>query len=336
MNVLGIESTAHTFGVGIVSDDDSEIRILSNERDTFVPKQGGMKPSDLGRHHSEVAPEVLQKALIKANLSIRDINYIAVSLGPGIGPALRVGATIARALSLKYDIKLVPVNHGIAHIEIGRFTTRSKDPLILYLSGGNTIITTYLDGKYRIFGETLDIALGNMLDTFVREVGLAPPYIVNGVHQIDLCANKGGNFIELPYIVKGQDMSYSGLLTAALRATKNNRLEDVCYSVREVAFDMLLEATERALALTGKKEILVVGGVAASVSLKTKLYNLAKDWNVEVKIVPPEYSGDNGAMIAFTGLLEARHGVTIPVEKSIIRPRWRVDQVDVTWRLSEN
>ena len=331
MIVLGIESTAHTFGVGIVTDSPN-IRILSNERDTFVPKQGGMKPSELGRHHSEVAPDIIKKALDKAHINIEDVDAIAVSLGPGIGPALRVGATVARALSLKFDKKLVPVNHGIAHIEIGRLTTNSQDPLILYLSGGNTIITTFVDGKYRVFGETLDIALGNMLDTFVREVGLAPPYVVNGVHQIDLCADKGGKFIDLPYVVKGQDMSYSGLLTAALRATKKYKLEDVCYSLREISFDMLLEATERALALTGKKEILVVGGVAASVSLKTKLYNLAKDWKVEIKIVPSEYAGDNGAMIAYAGLLEAKHDVFIPIEKSFIRPRWRIDQVDVVWR----
>jgi len=331
MIVLGIESTAHTFGVGIVTDSPN-IRILSNERDTFVPKQGGMKPSDLGRHHSEVAPDITKKALDKAHINIEDVDAIAVSLGPGIGPALRVGATVARALALKFDKKLVPVNHGIGHIEIGRLTTNSYDPLILYLSGGNTIITTFVDGKYRVFGETLDIALGNMLDTFVREVGLAPPYVVNGVHQIDICADKGGKFIDLPYVVKGQDMSYSGLLTAALRATKKYKLEDVCYSLREVSFDMLLEATERALALTGKKEILVVGGVAASVSLKTKLFDLAKDWNIEIKIVPSEYSGDNGAMIAYTGLLEAKHDVFIPVEKSFIRPRWRIDQVDVVWR----
>ena len=331
MIVLGIESTAHTFGAGIVTDSPT-IRILSNERDIFIPKQGGMKPSDLGRHHSDVAPEIIKKALDKAQVSIDEIDAIAVSLGPGIGPALRVGATVARALALKFNKKIVPVNHGIAHIEIGRLMTTSYDPLILYLSGGNTIITTFVDGKYRVFGETLDVALGNLLDTFVREVGLAPPYVINGVHQIDICADKGGKFVDLPYIVKGQDMSYSGLLTAALRATKKYKLEDVCYSLREVAFDMLLEATERALALTGKREILVVGGVAASLSLKTKLYDLAKDWNVEVKIVPPEYAGDNGAMIAYAGLLEAKYGVFIPIEKSFVKPRWRIDQVDVVWR----
>jgi N6-L-threonylcarbamoyladenine synthase len=332
MIVLGIESTAHTFGVGIVQEDQSRIRILSNVRDTFVPKEGGMKPSDLGKHHSEVAPEIVKLALDKAGVSIKDVDYIAVALGPGIGPALRVGATVARALALAFGKKLVPVNHGIAHIEIGRFTTKAEDPLILYLSGGNTIITVFADGRYRVFGETLDIALGNMMDAFVREVGLAPPYVVNGVHQIDICAEKSERYIKLPYVVKGQDMSYSGLLTAALKAVKENKLEDVCFSLRENAFDMLLEATERAIALTGKKEVLIVGGVAASVSLREKLRRLEEEWGITVKIVPPEYSGDNGAMIAYTGLLAAKSNVTVSVEESIVRPRWRIDKVDIPWR----
>lgn len=332
MIVLGIESTAHTFGVGIVQEDQSGIRILSNVRDTFVPKEGGMKPSDLGKHHSEVAPEIVKLALDKAGVSIKDVDYIAVALGPGIGPALRVGATVARALALAFGKKLVPVNHGIAHIEIGRFTTKAEDPLILYLSGGNTIITVFVDGRYRVFGETLDIALGNMMDAFVREVGLAPPYVVNGVHQIDICAEKSERYIKLPYVVKGQDMSYSGLLTAALKAVKENKLEDVCFSLRENAFDMLLEATERAIALTGKKEVLIVGGVAASVSLREKLMRLEEEWGITVKIVPPEYSGDNGAMIAYTGLLAAKSNVTVSVEESIVRPRWRIDKVDIPWR----
>lgn len=330
MIVLGIESTAHTFGVGIVQD--KEPYILSNVRDTFVPQSGGMKPGDLARHHSIVAPEVISRAIKEAKISLKDIDGIAVSLGPGMGPALRVGAVIARALALKFGKKLIPVNHGIAHIEIGYFATGAKDPLILYLSGGNTIITTFYDKRFRIFGETLDIALGNLIDVFVREVGLAPPYIKNGKHVIDICAENAKNYIELPYVVKGQDMSYSGLLTAALRAVKKYRLEDICYSLRENAFDMLLEATERALALTGKKEIMVVGGVAASVSLREKLNALAKEWNIEIKIVPSEFAGDNGAMIAYTGLLALRSGIFIPIEKSAIRPRWRIDEVEIPWR----
>ncbi|AHC51198.1 protein kinase [Sulfolobus acidocaldarius SUSAZ] len=332
MIILGIESTAHTFGVGIVKEENNNIKFLANVKDTYIPPQGGMKPSELARHHVEQAPIIVKKALHEAKVNMKDIDGIAVALGPGIGPALRVGATVARALALSFNKKLIPVNHGIAHIEIGIYSTNAKDPLILYLSGGNTIISIFFDRKYRVFGETLDIALGNMIDVFVREAGLAPPYVVNGVHQIDICADKGREYVELPYIVKGQDMSYSGLLTAALKLLNKRNLPDICYSVREIAFDMLLEATERAMALTGKNEILVVGGVAASVSLKSKLEKLAADRGAELKIVPSQYSGDNGAMIAYTGLLAAKHRVFIPIEKSIIRPRWRIDKVDISWR----
>ena len=330
MIVLGIESTAHTFGVGIVRDNP--VQILANSRHTYIPPQGGMKPGELARHHAEVAPQIVREALERANVSINDIDAIAVALGPGIGPALRVGAVIARALALKYGKPIVPVNHGIAHIEIGIFTTGAKDPLVLYLSGGNTVIATYFDGRYRVFGETLDIALGNMMDVFVREIGLAPPYVKNGIHVIDICAQGAKRLLDLPYIVKGQDMSFSGLLTAALRMKDKVDIHDLCYSVREYAFDMLLEATERALALTGKKEVLVVGGVAASVSLREKLDALSRDRGVDVKIVPPEYSGDNGAMIAYTGLLAFKSGVKVSPEKAVVRPRWRVDQVEIGWR----
>jgi len=203
---------------------------------------------------------------------------------------------------------------------------------VVYLSGGNTVITTLVKGRFRTFGETLDIALGNMLDTFVREAGLAPPYVAGSKHMIDLCAEEGKEFISLPYVVKGQDMSYSGMLTAALKALQDHPKGDVCFSLREVAFDALLEAVERALALTKKKELLVVGGVAASQSLRSKLEQLSTDWGIQLKVVPPTYAGDNGAMIAYTGMLMAKSGVTLDISESRIRPRWRVDEVDVTWR----
>ncbi|AWR99544.1 KEOPS complex N(6)-L-threonylcarbamoyladenine synthase Kae1 [Metallosphaera hakonensis] len=330
MKILGIESTAHTFGVGIAQDQPPYI--LANERDTFVPESGGMKPSDAARHHALLAHQILGRALNKAGITINEIDGIAVALGPGMGPTLRVGAVVSRALALRYNKKMIPVNHGIGHIEIGYLTTGAIDPLILYLSGGNTIITTFYNGKFRIFGETLDIALGNMMDTFVREVGLAPPYIVEGKHKIDICAESGSNIIDLPYTVKGEDMSYSGLLTAALRSVEKYNLSDVCLSLREIAFDMLLEATERALALTEKREIMIVGGVAASGSLRDKLEKLSNDWGVKLKVVPPSYSGDNGAMIAYAGLLGAKRGVFIDIKDSTIRPRWRIDEVEIPWR----
>ncbi len=333
VKILGIESTAHTIGVGIAIDEKPYI--IANERASYTPEKGGIHPRESSRFLAEKAPEVLARALRIASTSIDDMDGIAIALGPGLGPSLRVGATIARALALHYKKPLIPVNHGIAHIEIGLIMTGARDPVVVYLSGGNTAVIAHHSGRYRVFGETLDIALGNLLDTFAREAGLGPPYVVSGLHIVDRCAEEGSRFIEdLPYVVKGQDLSFAGLLTASLRALKRGaRLEDICLTLREIAYSMVVEVTERCVSHTKKKEILVVGGVAASPYLRDKMEWAAKHHRADLYIVPPEYAGDNGAMIAWTGLLAYKHGVSIPVGESYIRPRWRVDEVDTPWRI---
>ena len=330
MLVLGIECTAHTFGVSIVSDE--EPFILSDVRRVYRPKEGGIVPREVAAFFSEVAGEAVKEALNEAGVKIEDVDAIAVSLGPGMGPALRVGATVARALASYYSKPLVPVNHALAHVEIARFITGLLDPLVVYVAGGNTTIISYVDGRYRVFGETEDIALGNLLDTFAREAGIAPPYVVKGKHAVDLCA-EGGDFIEeFPYIVKGQDVTYSGLLTAALRALKQGyRLNDVCYTLREIAFSMIVEVAERGLAHTGKEELVLTGGVAANDLLDEKLRTMATARGIKYSRVPPKYAGDNGVMIALTGLLAFKSGITIDISKSIVRQRWRIDEVDVPW-----
>ena len=327
--VLGIESTAHTFGCGIVN---SRGEILADVRGEYKPVKGGIHPREASQYFSTVAPSVITKALKEAGLSIKDIDAIAVALGPGLGPCLRTGATIARALASYFNKPLVPVNHAVAHIEVGKLLTGAKDPLVIYVSGGNTIITAYAKGRYRVFGETLDIALGNCLDTFAREAGIAPPYIVKGYHIIDHYAMKGKRILDLPYVVKGQDVSFSGLLTAALRLLKQGyALEDVCLSFRENVYNMVVEVAERGLAHTGKKEILLVGGVAASPILRSKVEIMATYHNAKVYLTPPKYSLDNGVMIAWTGLLAYAHGVTIAIEESYVKQRWRLDEVDIPW-----
>ncbi len=333
--VLGIESTAHTFGVGIA---DSRGRILANENDTLKYEKG-IHPREAAEHHAKVAPELLRRALEKARVTMRDIDAIAVALGPGMGPCLRVGASVARALAVYYGKPLVPVNHAVAHIEIVRLVTGVDDPLVVYVSGGNTIISAFAGGRYRVFGETLDIALGNCLDTFAREVGLPQP----GTPHVEELARRGKKFIPLPYVVKGQDLSYSGLLTEALKKAKEAlegradfTLEDVCMSLIETAYAMLTEVAERALAHTGKKDLILAGGVARSKRLQEMLKTMCEDRGVSFHVAPFEYAGDNGAMIAWTGVLAYLSGVTIPVEKSFIRQRWRLDEVDIPWRRGES
>jgi N6-L-threonylcarbamoyladenine synthase len=331
MIVLGIESTAHTFGVGVV--EDRPPYILADKRVNYVPSRGGIHPREAALYFMDNAVKVLREALSEAKLSVKDVDGIAVALGPGLGPCLRVGATIARALATYFRKPLIPVNHAVAHIEIGKLLTGFKDPLIVYLSGGNTMILAFSDGRYRVFGETLDIALGNFMDTFVREVGIAPPYVVNGVHKLDMCADEGKNFINLPYVVKGQDVSFSGLLTAALKLFRSGvyDLRDICYSVREVAYTSIVEVSERGLAHTKKKELLIVGGVAASKVLRTKFEVLSMLRGVRLGVVEPKYAVDNGVMIAWTGLLALKHGVSVEPERAYVRQRWRPDSVDIQW-----
>ncbi|MGC9148872.1 MAG: KEOPS complex N(6)-L-threonylcarbamoyladenine synthase Kae1 [Sulfolobales archaeon] len=330
--VLGIESTAHTFGVGIVSDDDKFL--YADARATYVPEKGGIHPREASRYLSVKAPEIIGEALDQAKIGIEEIDAIAFSQGPGLGPVLRVGASIARALAYYFNKPLVPVNHAVAHIEIGLKITGARDPVIVYLSGGNSAVIAYIDKRYRIFGETLDIALGNLLDTFAREVGLGPPYVAEGLHVVDKCASRGKEIIEeIPYVVKGQDLSFSGILTAALRAVKKGyALSDVCYTLREIAYSMVAEVSERCLSHTKKREIMVVGGVAASPILREKMERVAERHGSELFIVPPKYAVDNGVMIAWTGLLAHKAGLRIRIEDSIVKPRWRVDEVDILWR----
>ena len=327
---LGIESTADDFGVGIVTFGGD---ILANVSSSYIPESGGIHPREAARHHAEVADQVLAQALGKANVKPRDLSVIAFAQGPGLGPCLRSGATVARAMSAYLNVPLVGVNHSVGHIEIGKLTTRVADPLTLYASGGNTMVTAYASGRYRVFGETLDIALGNCLDVFAREAGLKPQKGVPLGAAVERLALKGKALVSLPYTVKGMDMSLSGLLTAASTALQKGdySLEDVCFSLQENAFSMVTEVTERALAHTGKHEVLLTGGVAANKRLQAMLAIVAGEHDAKFNAVPQAFATDNGAMIAWTGILAYNSGLETPVEESFVKVRWRVDKVDVPW-----
>ena len=328
--VLGIESTADDFGVGISTFDGE---ILANVRDAYVPQEGGIHPREAARHHAEAAGKVLEEAFKQAKIKPQDVLLIAFAQGPGLGPCLRTGATVARTLASFLGIPLVGVNHCVAHIEIGKLKTGAKDPVTLYVSGGNTIVTAFDSGRYRVFGETLDIALGNCLDVFAREAGLRQGVAMPFGAVVENLAISGKKLIVLPYTVKGMDVSLSGLLTAALGVFKEGkcRLEDLCYSLQETAFSMVTEVTERALAHTEKKEVLLTGGVAANKRLQSMIKAIAEEHDARFCVAPSEYAVDNGAMIAWTGALAYRHGLVTPIDKSFVRLRWRLEEVDVPW-----
>jgi N6-L-threonylcarbamoyladenine synthase/protein kinase Bud32 len=323
---IGIEGTAEKTGVGIV---DSEGNILASRGKPLIPESGGIHPREAAEHHASAIVPLIKDALKEAKLDIDDIELVAFSRGPGLGPALRTTATAARSLALSLNVPIIGVNHCIGHVEIGRLTTGAEDPVSLYVSGGNTQVIAYESERYRVFGETLDIAIGNCLDQFAREVGLGHP----GGPKVEELAGKANEYIKLPYAVKGMDLSFSGLLTAALRKYGSGApLNDVCYSLQETAFSMLVEVTERALAHTKKQEVMLCGGVAANSRLREMISIMADEHFAEFYMPPMKYCGDNGAMIAWMGQLMYKHGLTQEIEDTTVIQKYRTDQVDVPWR----
>ncbi len=327
MICLGIETTAHTFGAGIVTDKK---KVLANVRDTYTTKSGGIIPVKAAEHHVEVFDKVISDALKEANLRIKDIDVISFSRSPGIGHTLRIGGLAARMLAKRLGKPLVGVNHCIAHLEVGRMLTAAKDPVLLYVSGANTQIIAYEGNKYRIFGETLDGGLGNFLDTFARDMGLGFP----GGPKIAKLAARGKNYIPLPYVVKGMDASFGGILTNARQKLHrgNYTKEDICYSLQETVFSMLIEATERAIAHTGKDELLLGGGVACNTRLQEMCRIMCKERGAKCYILKNEFNVDNGAMIAWLGILMHKAGMKIRPEDAIIDPYERTDDVNILWR----
>jgi len=326
---LGIESTAHTYGVAVAT---SRGRILSDVKSVYKPRRGkGIHPRESAQHHTQVAPDVTKDALRKAGIKVWDLTAVAFSKGPGLGPCLRTGATVARALAAYLQVPLIPVHHAIGHIELAALKTKLKDPLTVLVSGGHTCITAFMGGHWRIFGETEDISLGNLLDTYGREAKLPSP----SGPSIENQAMEGRHFIDLPLVIKGNNVSYSGLLTSAVRKLREGiyRPEDLTYSLQEVAFTALAETTERVLAFLEKDELLLSGGVAANRRLQAMLSSIAEEHKARFQVVPPHFSGDCGAQIAWTGILAHRHGVKVNIQRSFVRPRWRLDTVHIPWRV---
>jgi len=382
--ILGIESTAHTFGIGIVKDGE----ILANVKRTYTTEKGGIIPIEAAKHHQQNKSEIYFEALEVADIEEKEIDAIAFSEGPGLAPCLLEGMRFAKELSKKFKLPLIRVNHCVAHLEIGRLTgvkdSEAGSPVMLYASGANTQIIAYEAGKYRVFGETLDIGVGNFIDTFARYAGIGFP----GGSAIEKLAN-GGNYIELPYKVKGMDIALSGILTNLKqkiekmphppthnksitninninkpitninkpinnqiqlinnpsKSINNNKLInkkfqdinytlfDLAYSMQETVFAMLVETAERALAHTGKKELLLGGGVACNSRLQEMCKIMCKERGAKFFCPPNNLLTDNGFMIAYTGEIMFKAGIKETNLDAIdIKPRQRTDEVEVSWK----
>ena len=330
---LGIESTAHTFSFGLCDSSGHPQPSVSS----FIrPEEGGIHPREAADHHVENSGALLKELLDKNNLTPEDFTAVAFSQGPGLGPCLRIGAAVARTLSQEWKVPLVGVNHCVAHIEVGREICGCSDPVLLYVSGGNTQIIARLGGRYRILGETLDIGIGNMLDKFAREQGIPFPGgpRVESLAQEWIVANPDSRLsdYELPYAVQGMDLAFSGLLTAARHMVlKGKPLGAVCWSVQEHAFAACVEVAERALAHTGKTEVLLGGGVACNQRLRDMCSMMAGERSAQSFVPEKMYCVDNGSMIAILGRLQLLHGEDTELRKSAINKHLRTNETPILW-----
>ncbi|OAL34383.1 tRNA N6-adenosine threonylcarbamoyltransferase [Fonsecaea nubica] len=348
MIALGLEGSANKLGVGIIlhsKDKRQPVQILSNIRHTYhAPPGAGFLPKDTALHHRSHVVALVSSALREANLTPANIDCICYTKGPGMGAPLQSVALAARMLSLLWGKPLVGVNHCIGHIEMGRSITGATNPVVLYVSGGNTQVIAYTSNRYRIFGETLDIAVGNCLDRFARTLNIpndpAPGY------NIEQLAKSGNILVDLPYAVKGMDCSFSGILARVdelATQVKNGTLkdpnigntvspEDLCFSLQETVFAMLVEITERAMAHVGSNQVLIVGGVGCNERLQEMMGTMARSRGGDVYATDERFCIDNGIMIAHAGLLAYQTGFTTTLEDSTCTQRFRTDDVFVAWR----
>ncbi|MDH5647189.1 MAG: bifunctional N(6)-L-threonylcarbamoyladenine synthase/serine/threonine protein kinase, partial [Candidatus Heimdallarchaeota archaeon] len=327
---IGIESSADKLGVGIVT---SEGEILANNVRTYKPGIGkGVIPRDAAQHHSDNVAELIKLGLNQSGITADQLDIICFTQGSGMGPCLRVDAVAARTLATKLNKPIVGVNHQVAHVEIGRLLGKMDDPVVLYVSGGNSQVIAFASGRYRIFGETLDIPLGNCLDVFGREMNLDNNKIPMGA-VIEQHAKLSDDYIPLPYVVKGMDFSFSGILTAAVKLGKaGSELHTLCNSLQETTFGMVTEVAERALAHTGKDELLVTGGVAANNRLKEMLNDMVQIHGARFAGLPAATAIDNGAMIAWLGILMYQNGHRQSINDTLVRQHFRPEEVEVIWR----
>ncbi|GAA5974674.1 hypothetical protein JCM5350_001241 [Sporobolomyces pararoseus] len=423
---LGLEGSANKLGVGLIlhsppsgggtsaTGDPGTVSILSNIRHTYVTPPGeGFLPSDTARHHKRWINEVVDKALKQGNVNMKDVDVVCFTKGPGMGAPLQTVALVARTLALMYNKPLVGVNHCVGHIETGRLITNSPSPIVLYVSGGNTQVIAYSQQRYRIFGETLDIAVGNCLDRFARIIGLSNDPSPGA--NIESEAKKGKRLLPLPYATKGMDIMLGGILHAVEAYTRDPRFRpnegsskartnsektkmvgqeerrrraegqgpqaalqdigfslersnppqaslptttrdgetteskeevheeeeeeediitpaDLCFSLQETIFSMLVEITERAMAHAGGKEVLIVGGVGCNKRLQEMMGIMAGERGGNIFATDERFCIDNGIMIAHAGLLSWRMGYETPLAETACTQRFRTDEVLVNWR----
>lgn len=306
MIILAIESSCDDTCVAILKDKELLSNVVSSQTE-FHNKYGGVMPELASRLHVEKISFVIKEALTKANIELKDIDYIAFTVGPGLVGSLHVGMQAAKTLALLLNKPLVPIHHLAGHIYSNRFVKEFNFPLMaLVVSGGNTELVYMEDElKFKIIGETLDDAVGEAYDKVSRLLGTGYP----GGPAIDKLAHIGEITYKLPMPKNDDtlDFSYSGLKSAVINLIHNMdqrnqdyKKEDIAASFQDVATNILIKKVKLALKQYPEvKTFVAAGGVAANSGLREKLQDLLTKKHKDIDLILPKLAlcGDNAAMI---------------------------------------
>lgn len=306
MIILAIESSCDDTCVAILKDKEILSNVVSSQIE-FHNKYGGVMPELASRLHVEKISYVIKEAIFKANIELKDVDYIAFTVGPGLVGSLHVGMQAAKTLALILNKPLVPIHHLAGHIYANRFVKEFKFPLLaLVVSGGNTELVYMEDEmKFKIIGQTLDDAIGEAYDKVSRYLGTGYP----GGPIIDKLAHQGSNIYKLPLPKNDDslDFSYSGLKSAVINLCHNMeqkkveyKKEDIAASFQETATEILVRKVKIALdRYSDVKTFVAAGGVSANSGLRDKLTTLLDKKYPTVELILPKLAlcGDNAAMI---------------------------------------
>ena len=329
MRVLGIETSCDETGIAIYDDEKG---LLANQLYSQVKLHadyGGVVPELASRDHVRKTVPLIQAALKEAGLSSTDIDAVAYTAGPGLVGALLVGATVGRSLAFAWDVPAIPVHHMEGHLLAPMLENNPPAfPFVaLLVSGGHTqLISVTGIGKYELLGESIDDAAGEAFDKTAKLLGLDYP----GGPMLSKMASQGteGRFVfPRPMTDRpGLDFSFSGLKTFAANTIRNNddseqTCADIARAFEDAVVDTLMIKCKRALEKTGFKRLVMAGGVSANRTLRAKLAQMMQKRGGEVFYARPEFCTDNGAMIAYAGMVRLNAGATADLSVSV-RPRW--------------
>ncbi|MDR1057891.1 MAG: tRNA (adenosine(37)-N6)-threonylcarbamoyltransferase complex transferase subunit TsaD [Coxiellaceae bacterium] len=321
MLVLGIETSCDETGVAIY---DTERGLLSHKLYSQVrlhAEFGGVVPELASRDHVQKLLPLVKSVLDGAKITLRNLNGIAYTAGPGLIGALLVGAAFAKALGFVLKIPVVPVHHMEAHL-LAPFLEPNPPVfpfLALLVSGGHTqLIEAKEFGKYKILGETLDDAVGEAFDKVAKILGLPYP----GGPALAKLALKGSTRFSFPRPMvnkRGLSFSFSGLKTCALNYLREfgndeKTRAEIAFAFQDAATDALVIKCERAMKGINLPRLIIAGGVSANNVLREKLDRLGEEEKVRVYYPRLEFCTDNGAMIAYTGAKYLMLGKTTNLE----------------------